>query len=304
MQSEYVQLNTPEKDRLHAQVFSSEQPKGIVLGIHGAIENGRIFYPKNGSRIAEFLQEHGYTFYAWDLRGRGKSTPKVSKSSTFNQSDIIINDLPSIFNYAAKKHTGIPIIWLTHSWGGVLTNSCLVRFPEISTRSVAQIHFGTKRRISVINLKRIFMLDVGWNAISRLLVKKYGYLPAKSIKMGSDDESAGTHKQSLEWIYRKQWIDSADGFDYGVAAQQDSLPPTLYLSAENDTVLGHRIDVEHFARESRGKETSFFHLGKKSDFRHDYDHINMLTHSDAESDIFPKVLSWMEKRIASSHSHS
>jgi hypothetical protein len=60
--------------------------------------------------------------------------------------------------------------------------------------------------------------------------------------------------------------------------------------------LGHKDDVRRFMEESHPDRANctYWLLGKKEGFRHDYGHIDMLTHPDCISDHFPKVLSWLK----------
>ena len=63
-------------------INASTEPKGIpVLMIHGIVEDGRIFYHNSGKGLGSFLAKHGYDVYVADLRGIGKSTPKIHRNS-------------------------------------------------------------------------------------------------------------------------------------------------------------------------------------------------------------------------------
>ena len=54
-----------------------------ILMVHGAIENGRIFYTESGKGLACFLARHGYQVYVADLRGGGSALrPSPSRRST------------------------------------------------------------------------------------------------------------------------------------------------------------------------------------------------------------------------------
>jgi len=117
------------------------------------------------------------------------------------------------------------------------------------------------------------------------------------------------------------------------------LPPTLYLTGQGDMALGHRSDVLRFVRESypnltitnssqnpsvflpseailagmqqqqlQSKRDDFLNefvspqfriLSKEAGYKHDYDHINILTHKDAAKDHFPSILNWL--RFYSQH---
>ena len=67
----------------------------------------------------------------------------------------------------------------------------------------------------------------------------------------------------------KDWIDLFDGFNYGKAAQEVELPPTLYYAAMNDQCLGHRKDVLLTIKESGKHVSKYVLLGKKYGNLHD-----------------------------------
>jgi len=75
------------------------------------------------------------------------------------------------------------------------------------------------------------------------------------------------------------------------------MPPSLFVAGAKDPVLGHPIDMRRFMAECGVDERSFRLLGQSSGDRHDYDHINMLTHPDAPEDHFPGLVAWINERF-------
>ncbi len=73
-----------------------------------------------------------------------------------------------------------------------------------------------------------------WYWLAPKKAKKYGYLPARKLKWGSDDETVKSHYQSMQWAKVRPWIDSDDGFDYGHAIKRLALPPTLHIAGVKD----------------------------------------------------------------------
>lgn len=93
---------------------------------------------------------------------------------------------------------------------------------------------------------------------------------------------------------RDEWVGD-DNFDYGRAvATAPQMPPTLHLVGKKDTYLGHPFDVQRFIAELKGP-AQLVMLSKQTGFKHDYDHINTLTHEAAQAEIFPMVLSWLKE---------
>ncbi len=301
-QSLFVPLACESK--LHLMSIKSDNchQKIPVLMIHGMVEDGRIFYHKSGKGFGSYLAKNGYQVYVADLRGIGQSTPKIGKNSSHGQTETIVNDIPALISYV-QKHSGCEQIHIiAHSWGGVNVNACLLRFPKISEQVVSAVFFGSKRRIRVKNLERLFKVDFFWNRLGLFIGKHKGFFPAKALKVGSENETNKTHRQCVNWVKHNTWVDSDDGFNYGVATHNANLPATFYIAAINDHSLGHQSDVKLFMQESAGKHSHYQLLAKQNGNKCDYGHLDMLTAPEAIHDHFPHVLKWMHQqqgRIAS-----
>jgi predicted alpha/beta hydrolase len=264
-----------------------------VLMVHGMMSNGRIFHGPSGKGLAPWLARQGFDVFVADLRGKGQSTPRISRSARHGQTEMIRDDVPAL-HACIRRLTGAPSVhWVSHSWGGVVLNSALLRAPSLIPEVATLVHFAAKRSVQVRNLHKAIEIDLMWNVVLRGVTRSVGYLPARQLHVGADNETDKTHRQIKRWAQVRPWVDSDDGFDYGAAARHTTLPPALYLSARNDPCRGHPSDVKRFRDES-GPHTSCAHLlSRRTGHRHDYDHVNLLTHPDAVHDHFPLVVDWM-----------
>ncbi len=264
-----------------------------VLMVHGVMANGRIFYSDSGKGLAHYLASQGYDVYVADLRGRGRSTPRISRHARHGQTEIIREDLPAL-HAAVRQHSGGQAVhWMAHSWGGVHMSSALLYQPALIPQVASLVYFGSKRSVHVRNLNKLLEVDLMWNGVARLLCRSVGYLPARRMGLGADDESNKSHWQSKQWAKVRPWVDSDDGFDYAAAAQRHTLPPALYFAAQNDPCRGHPDDVRRFRAESGAHLSRVHLLARHTGHRHDYDHVSLLTHPDAANDHFPLVLAWL-----------
>jgi|JI7StandDraft_1071085.scaffolds.fasta_scaffold01427_9 pimeloyl-ACP methyl ester carboxylesterase len=266
--------------------------QGVVLMLHGAIENGRIFYTHSGKGLAGFLADHGFTVYCVDFAGRGRSVPSIAQGFTQSQHQMICQDIPTLLQFLQQTHdTKLHIV--AHSWGGVVLNACLSRFPTLAAQVKTLSYFGTKRRISVQGWRKRIMIDGVWLGLAPWLAKRFGYFPARALKLGADDEPAQHLADSGYWICSHDFVDPTDQFNYAVAAKQLHWPPSWFLAAQHDPVLGNAHDVQLFMQECGLGHARFSLLGKAQDFKQDYDHISMLTHPMARQDHFPQLLDFM-----------
>ncbi len=270
------------------------QPAGVpILMVHGAVENGRIFYTNSNKGLACFLAKQGFDVYVLDLRGRGKSTPLINAQADYGQYEAITHDIPLLINYIHNL-TGQAMHLVSHSWGGVLVASCLARHNDIISKVRSNLCFGSKRRVTVGGFERYLKLDLFWNRLALKLAKRKGFFDAKKYRVGSDNETIESLKHSVAWVNEEKWHDPKDGFNYQGAAQQTTWPPTWHLTGVNDRLLGNAIDVKYFINESN-TDAKFSLLSKQAGNVVDYDHIDILTHPEAVNDHFPEVATWLKQ---------
>ncbi|QJQ94739.1 MULTISPECIES: alpha/beta fold hydrolase [Halomonadaceae] len=269
--------------------------RGSVLCWHGAIESGRIFHSRSGKGLAPWLASRGYEVFVANQRGRGEAPPTPARGIALDQTDVIVDEIPAAIR-ACLALSGSPWLHLvTHSWGGVLTASSLARFTELRDLVTSQSFFGTKRSVCSWTLQRLLYVDLIWKGVAPIARGVCGYLPARALRWGSDDEYAGSHRQGVNWVRPRPWVDARDGFEYTTALAEGGLPPTLHLAGQNDRALGHPDDVARFAAECGPHEQRLVLLGRQQGFSRDYGHLDMLTHPQAMAEVFPLVEAWMEE---------
>ena len=286
--SEFIMVN---EHQLHLRHIFKETGGQPVLMVHGAIENGRIFYTESGKGLACYLAEQGFDVYVADLRGRGDCEPRLQPFDNYGQYESINEDLPETIRTLAER-TGQTVHLVAHSWGGVLLTAAMARYPDLLPRVRSKVYFGTKRHISVFSLERLIKIELLWCRFGPWVSKKIGYLPAKKWGMGSDDETIDSLAHSSAWVKEIHWRDPHDEFDYAAACQGITWPPSLFLAGENDSLLGHPTDVQRFIKESNNLCAEYRLLSVANGSALDYDHINMLTHPKAVDDHFPQILNW------------
>lgn len=284
---------TQGKSKIH-RFYKNEGDTPIFL-IHGYFEDGRIFFTKKGKGFAPYLAENGFDVFICDLLGKGESTPKIKKGFNHSQHEIITRDIPAYLAFI-RKITGIDKIHLgAHSWGGVIAIAYLSRSKDPDIKSV--VAFSTKRRIAIKGWRKFIGVDLLWDKYGTYLTKKHGYLPAKKMMMGTEDEPAAYYKDANVWVKEKQWVSPTDGYDYQKELPKMKLPPILYITGKGDKLLGHPKDVERLKNETGEKQENTVQIvGKSTGFKNDYDHINILTHKDAPNDHFPFVLNYLNQK--------
>jgi len=274
--------------------FYNEKGNTPIFFIHGYFEDGRIFFTKKGKGLAPYLAENGFDVFVCDMLGKGESEPKIKKGFNHSQYEIITRDIPVYLDFIREK-TGIKKIHLgAHSWGGVIALAYLTRSQDSNIKSM--IAFSTKRRIAIKGWKKFVGVDLVWDKYGTYLTKKHGYLPAKKMKMGTEDEPIAYYKGANIWVKEKQWISPTDGYDYHKELKKTQLPPILYITGRGDKLLGHPDDVKRLLEETGTHQKNTLQVvGKNTGFKNDYDHINILTHKDAPKDHFPFALEYLKQ---------
>jgi pimeloyl-ACP methyl ester carboxylesterase len=287
-----------DSDHVHIEQIGDGKKYFPVLMLHGAVENGRIFYSSSGKGLAPYLASQGYSCFVANLRGRGESDPRISSASKYGQSEAISTEIPAFCDFLEAVSGASSQHWVAHSWGGVLMAAALLRNPNLIPKVCSMTFLGVKRAVRVQNPEKWFKVDLVWRGLAPLLARVYGFLPAGRLGFGFDNETRKSLAQSIQWVRPGPWIDPEDGFSYEAAASLHSLPPTYSLTGIGDRALGHPDDVKDFLNEARllreGKDC-FQVLSLKDGNLQDYDHINLMTHPDGPQDHFPRVAEWLSR---------
>ena len=292
-QSHFIPLANTD-DKIHIKRFFKDANAKPMFCLHGSIENGRIFYSKDFEKgLAPFFAKNGYDVFVADMRGKGKSTPKISASSKYGMYDCIDKTIPAIVKFIQELKGKTAQTWVAHSWGGNLLNCFLIKKPNFVNVEKA-VFFGVKRKITINNPTKWYMLNYGWHFMGKRWLKQFGYLPFGDKKLGGDNEPKLFYEEINDWI-KGDWIDKQDGFNYAQKVENINLPKSLWLAGKNDKVLGHPKDVKKTMTETKNAKSEFWLLGKANGFKNNYGHNDMLIHKDCVNDIFPKVLKWLNK---------
>jgi len=272
--------------------FRTDDSKTPVLLIHGSMESSRIFYSKSGKGFAPFIARSGFDVFAIDIAGKGQSKPIASKKISHSQADFIHRDMIKYLSYIRDFYPDVPIRIGAHSWGGVLALAWYAHYGTLENTG-PMVFFGTKRRIGVFHLKRVFMVDVMWSGLGYISGALLGYVPTGKLKLGIEDEPHGFFKETNHWVYSKKWMDKKTGKDISKLLRGKEKPPILHFAGVKDAVLGNPLDVERLIKETGDENTEMVLLGKANGNFKDYGHNDMLTAKEAPEDHFEIAANWL-----------
>ena len=178
-----------------------------VLMVHGAAEDGHIFYSHVGRGLACYLARNGFDVFVADLRGKGKSWPAINQHSDFGFHELITEDLPALSATVARACGGREQTWVTHSLGGPLAAAAVARAGAEVLGVRQMVHFAARRQQSVGGWRRRFFVDGMWNRLGAIGVAFEGYLPANRLGLGTSRESARCFRDGLAWSNSDHWLD-------------------------------------------------------------------------------------------------
>ena len=293
LQSQSIFLTAPDGAKLHLKRIFSSRDKPAVLCIHGAFDSGRIFYNKKLDRgLAPFLAKD-FDVFVLDFRGHGESTPPVERNSTFGMYENIREDLPLAIARIFEEKKQSPVSVVAHSDGGVLFYSSFAFKDGFSGKVPRAVLVGSKRCISARNIRRFFAIDIAWYLVTPQLLRLFNFLPAKRLKIGSNNDTRAYTEQRMPWLKGASWSDPVDSFNYKEALENTNKPRTLFIAASNDPYLGNRKDVQSFKGEIANSEDEFLLASRETGFSQDYSHVSVLTDKRAESEVFPRIKNWL-----------
>ncbi|MEK2690051.1 alpha/beta hydrolase [Bdellovibrio sp. GT3] len=140
---------------LFFQVWDNPNAKGTVIITHGHGEHSECYH-----RLIEAFKNDQWSFYAWDLRGHGRSEGHRGFASHFDDyckdHKIFIDMVTSI-----EKVKKGPVILFSHSMGGLIEVKTLLRNPDLKFDGmiVSAPLLGLSMEVPLIKSTAAFLLN-------------------------------------------------------------------------------------------------------------------------------------------------
>lgn len=170
-------INTPLGHDLNLTVFKPKISLNKSIIISSATGVLQRYYHK----FAAYFSELGYTVYAFDYSGIGKSNLNIAelKQNTIDLKAWGENDQASVISYAKSQNPEHKIIVITHSIGGQILafNKNIAQIDAIITvasQSGYWKHWKGFER---------FKMYTFWYVLIPTLTPLFGYFPAKKLKL-------------------------------------------------------------------------------------------------------------------------
>ena len=112
-------LTAKDGTSLYGREWLVENPTAALCLVHGLGEHiGRY------EHVAQFFNENGISFFAFDLRGHGHSEGKKGHTPSH---DMFLDDVEELLMYARAEYNDIPLILYGHSLGGNIVSNYILK---------------------------------------------------------------------------------------------------------------------------------------------------------------------------------
>lgn len=180
------------------------------------------------ARCATFLAGRGVDCFTLDFRGHGASKPPDARSGSWTFDDYVTRDLPAAFAAVAAAAGVAPgeIGYLGHSLGGLVGLAAFGSGTVPAPRRL--VLAATNVWLPARGERRRRVMAGAFFASARLC----GRMPARALRLGSEDEPRGYVAQFAGWARSGRWTSLA-GVDYQ-AGLGTLRCPTLVVVGDGD----------------------------------------------------------------------
>jgi predicted alpha/beta hydrolase len=291
---EELEIRTADGVALRAMVH--DPPEGIALRgtcvmAHAMFARKSEFGRRDRPGLAQAYAAAGFRTIAFDFRGHGESTlPRGAEEWTYD--DLVRRDLPAVFDCARSRSEDRPVLVVGHSLGGHVALAA-----QGSGKIAADGIIAIAANVWIRELETSRARWAVKLALARVMeeaVARLGRLPARRLRLGSDDASAAFVRDLLRFIHDGSWK-SADGADDYLASLARVVVPVCAVSSENDHVTCHPASAEAFAQRCSGPR-EMLRIARSDDGRRAPGHMEIVTTDRARVPLLA-ALAWVESQL-------
>jgi predicted alpha/beta hydrolase len=248
---EELEIRTDDGVALRAVV--DDPPDGVPLRgtcvmAHAMFARKTEFGRRDRKGLAQAYAAAGWRTIAFDFRGHGESTmPKGA--AEWGYDDLVRHDLPAVVECARARSEGRPVIVVGHSLGGHVALAAQGTGKMDADGIVAIAANVWVRELETSRVRWAAKLALA--RIMRESVARIGRLPARKMRIGSDDASGRFVGDLLRFMGDGRWQSDDRADDY-LASLARVLVPVCAVSSDGDLVTCHPASAEAFARRCAG----------------------------------------------------
>jgi pimeloyl-ACP methyl ester carboxylesterase len=260
-----------------------EEHKGQpVILIHGSFTNRGFWLSSSGKGLASALLDQGFDPWMLEMRGHGDS-PVNQNYSANNVEQYAEYDIPAAADFVIEQTKQSPL-WVGHSLGGVIISTSLAGGHLAEEKVAGLALFGSQ-----VSKYPLILRLPGFRLIAQtvLSLKRSNIVNPK----GPEQEPKGIAKEFVRWAGILTGWKPSKGPSYWKVIPDNNIS-LIAFGAPKDK----GDPAKHCKRlaESINKNCEYHLLNKKSGYKQDYGHVNMIVSKEAEQEVWPKLINWFK----------
>ena len=245
---------------------------------HGTFSNRKVCMG-----IAEYLAKNGFICWILEWRNHGESTPYKGK---YDFETVAKEEFLVVFDYLVNQMKINSLEVVVHSAGGL----CLTMFLIQNPKYIANINTATFFASQATGAAAFSTVNYMGIAIGSYISWLVGYVPARFFGSPHNEK----HYMMKIW-YRwelTQEFRGTDGFDYTPEMLMIDFP-ILAINGAGDTIIAPRPGCEKFLNAFQNPKNKFLFCSKAGGYREDYNHSRIIYSRNAQAEVYPEVLDWI-----------
>ncbi len=247
--SSFDEIEIHASDGAILRAIVDDPPEGIPLRAtlvlsHATFARKTSFGRRDRPGLSRALVASGFRTIAFDFRGHGDSSAPVE----WGYDDLVRVDLPAVVE-SARARSGAPVVIVGHSLGGHVALAA-----QGTGRIDADAIVAIATNVWLPDLDRSLLRRVAKTGVARAMLAvadRIGSIPARRLRIGSDDASARYTHDLLRVVTDGVWGSSDGDEDYFDALRNVKVPVAAVLG-DRDRITCHPSVGEAFARRCTG----------------------------------------------------
>jgi predicted alpha/beta hydrolase len=293
---EEIEIRTSDGVALRAVV--DDPPEGVPLAgtavlAHAMFGRRTEFGRPGRPGLAATYASLGWRTIAFDFRGHGDSArAPATTGGGHGYDDLVRLDLPAVVDCARARAEGAPVVVVGHSLGAHVA---------LAAQGTGRLDAdGVVSLAGNVWIRELEPLRVRWAAklgvarAMRAVVARVGRFPARSLRLGSDDEPARYMTEFLRPTLEGAWA-SSDGRDDYLAALASVRVPVVSVASDGDHLECHPACAERFVGRCAGP-TRALRVARADDGSRAPGHMGLVTTGRAKTAAI-EALAWIQGAI-------
>lgn len=214
---------------LFFQIWENPKARGTVIITHGQGEHSESYH-----RLTKAFENDAWTFYAWDLRGHGRSAGKRGFVGDFDE---YCKDYQIFLDQvlAEEKVKRGPVVLYCHSMGGLIELKTLIRNPDIKFDAIVVSAPLLGLSIPVPAIK-----SVGASVMNKFLPSITMHNEVSNQMLTRDMDVIREYEQDPlrhNRISPGAFLGFLESFEYVRPRANEIKKPALFILPENDPIV-------------------------------------------------------------------